>query len=90
VPATIAVSRAQPEQGAVRRWQAGHHGRLVMREMPQAVMSPQIEQFSTGSVWQVAQSGPSGVRRLTRRRRPQPRQVCRLAGSVMKQLAQIG
>ena len=90
VPAAIDVWSPQPEQVADRRWQGGHHGRPVVRDMPHPVVSPQIEQVSTGSAWQVGQSGPSRVRRLTGRRRPQPRQVSRFAGSVMKQLAQIG
>ena len=54
------------------------------------MVSPQMEQVSTGSAGQVGQSGPAAVRRSTRRRRPQPMQVSRFAGSVMKQSAQIG
>ncbi|MFF5038059.1 hypothetical protein [Nocardia salmonicida] len=49
VPAAIEASSPQPEHVAERRWQAGHQGRPVVREIPQAVMSPQTKQVSTGS-----------------------------------------
>ena len=87
VPAAIGARRPQAEQAATRRWQAGHQGRPVAREVPQGVVWPQMEQVSSGSSGQREHSGPSWVRRSTRRRRPQPMQVSRLAGSVMKQLA---
>lgn len=90
VPAAIGASWVQLEHFAERRWQVGHQGRPVVREIPQGVISPQRKQVSTGSAWQVGQSGPCVVRRLTGRRRPHPVQVSRLAGSVLKQLAQIG
>jgi hypothetical protein len=90
VPAAIGAGWVQIEQVALRRWQVGHQGRPVVREIPHGVVSPQRKQVSTGSAWQVGQSGPSAVRRPTARRRPHPRQVSRFAGSVMKQLAQIG
>ena len=38
------------EQAAVRRWQAGHQGWPVAREMPHGVIWPQMEQVSSGSV----------------------------------------
>ena len=90
VPEAIAATRPQAEQAAVRRWQAGHQGWPVAREMPHGVVWPQMEHVSSGSVRQREHSGPSGVRRWTRRRRPQPVQVSRFAGSVMKQLAHSG
>ena len=52
VPETIAERRPHAEQAADRRWQAGHQGRPVAREIPQGVFSPQIEQVSGGSVGQ--------------------------------------
>jgi hypothetical protein len=58
--------------------------------MPHAVVLAQIEQISTGSAGQLGQSGPLGVRRSTRRPRPQLMQVSRFVGSLMKQSAQIG
>jgi hypothetical protein len=50
VPAAIAVWRPQRPQSAARRWQVGHHGRPVRLEMPQGVVSPQIEQVLIGRV----------------------------------------
>ena len=90
MPEAIGATRPQAEQAAVRRWQAGHQGRPVAREMPHGVACPQTEHVSSGSVRQPEHSGPSGVRRWTRRRRPQPVQVSRFAGSVMKQFAHSG
>ena len=37
VPEAIGARRPQAEQAAVRRWQAGHQGRPVTREMPHGV-----------------------------------------------------
>jgi len=90
VPEAIAATRPHAEQAAVRRWQAGHQGWPVAREIPHGVVWPQMEHVSSGSVRQREHSGPSGVRRRTRRRRPQPVQVSRFAGSVMKQWAHSG
>ena len=52
VPAAIGARRPQAEQAATRRWQAGHQGRPVAREMPQGALWPQMEQVSSGSSWQ--------------------------------------
>ena len=90
VPEVIGATRPQAEQAADRRWQAGHQGRPVAREMPHGVIWPQTEHVSSGSVGQLEHSGPCGVRRWTRRRRPQPVQVSRFAGSVTRQLAHSG
>jgi hypothetical protein len=90
VPAASKVSLPQLEHVTVRRWQAGHQGCPVTREIPQAVVSPQNEQVVVCKSWQDGQSGPSLVRRLTGRRRPQPRHTSRLTGSRMKQFAQMG
>ena len=90
VPEAIAARRPHAEQAACRRWQAGHQGWPVAREMPHGVVSPQMEQASSGSGGQREHSGPSGVRRSTGRRRPQPMQVSRLAGSAVKQFAHSG
>ena len=64
MPAAIGARRPQAEQAATRRWQAGHQGRPVAREMPQRVW-PQMEQVSSGSSWQRGARGPSWVRRST-------------------------
>jgi len=61
-----------------------------MREIPHGVVSPQVEQVRTGSAGHREHSGPSAVRRSTRRRRPQPMQVSWFAGSVIKQFAHNG
>jgi hypothetical protein len=90
VPEAIAARQPQAEQAAFRRWQAGHQGRPVAREMPHGPAWPQMEHVSSGSARQREHSGPSGVRRSTARRRPQPMQVSRFAGSVMKQFAHTG
>ena len=50
MPEAIGATRPQAEQAAVRRWQAGHQGRPVAREMPHGVVWPQIEHVSSGSV----------------------------------------
>ena len=87
---STAAVRPQEQHRAERRWQAGHHGRPVIRDVPQGFSSPQIEQVAIGKGGQVRQIGPSGVRRLTGRRRPQLRQTSRLSGSVIKQFGHNG
>ena len=64
VPETTAEWRPHAEQAADRRWQAGHQGWPVAREMPHGVVWPQIEQISSGSAGQREHSGPCGVRSL--------------------------
>ena len=83
VPEITAAVRPHELHRAVRRWQAGHHGRPVIRDVPQGFSSPQIEQEAVGKDGQVLQIGPSGVRRLTGRRRPQLRQSSRLSGCLL-------
>lgn len=80
VPETMAAVRPQEQHRAVRLWQAGHHGRPVVRDVPQGFSSPQIEHAAVGRGGQLTQTGPSGVRVLTGRRRPQLRQTSRLSG----------
>jgi hypothetical protein len=90
VPEAIAWWRPHAEHAARRRWQAGHHGFPVAREIPHGAVWPQTVQVMTASGGQRAQSGPSGVRRSTGRTRPHPVQVSRFSGAVMKQFAQTG
>ena len=71
-------------------WQEGHHGSPVSREVPHGRPWPQTEHSSVGRGWQAGQSGPSGLRVFTGRRRPQFTQTSRLAGSVIMQFAQTG
>jgi hypothetical protein len=82
--------RPQAEQVADRRWQAGHHGWPVAREMPHGALRPHIEHVRTARVTQREHCGPSAVLRSTGLRRPQPMQVSRFAGSAMKQFAHSG
>ena len=49
VPETIARWRPQAEHAANRRWQAGHQGWPVAREVPHGVVAAQIEQVRTGT-----------------------------------------
>ncbi|GGJ99924.1 hypothetical protein GCM10011583_34160 [Streptomyces camponoticapitis] len=65
MPATTAAMLPQAEHGAERRWQSGHHGWPVVREVPQGFSSPQMLRAAVGREGQFAQSGPSGVRVLT-------------------------
>jgi hypothetical protein len=90
VPEAAGSWRPQAEHAARRRWQGGHHGSPVAREIPQGTVCPQTEQARTGREGHREQSGPSAVRRSTGRTRPQPVQVSRFSGAVTKQLAQIG
>ena len=62
VPETIGAWWPQFEQAAVRRWQVGHQGRPVAREMPQGVASPQIDHANRVSLGHLGQSGHAGVR----------------------------
>ena len=90
VPEQICPTRRQLAQRAERRWQAGHQGRPVRRDVPHGPLSWQIEQIATGKGGQAEQSGPSAVRALTGRRRPQLTQASRLAGSATRQPGQSG
>ena len=53
VPEITAAVRPHELHRAVRRWQAGHHGRPVIRDVPQGFSSPQIEQEAVGKDGQV-------------------------------------
>ncbi len=90
VPERIGATWPQLAQRAERRWQLGHQGRPVSRDVPHGPLSWQIEQVATGKLGQAAQSGPSAVRVLTGRRRPQLTQLSKLAGSATRQLGQSG
>ncbi|WP_438494427.1 hypothetical protein [Streptomyces asiaticus] len=82
MPDATAATHPQTEHGAERRWQSGHHGRPVVRAVPQGFSSPQMLQVTVGREGQLEQSGPSGVRVFTTLRRPQLMQVSRFAGSL--------
>lgn len=90
MPETTAVTSPQTEHGAERRWQSGHHGRPVVREVPQGFSSPQMLQVEVGREGQLEQSGPSGVRVFTTLRLPQLTQVSRFAGSLTRQFGHSG
>ncbi|MEU3188131.1 hypothetical protein ABZ707_28640 [Streptomyces sp. NPDC006923] len=90
MPATTAAMLPQAEHGAERRWQSGHHGWPVMREVPQGFSSPQMLQAAVGREGQFEQSGPSGVRVLTTFRLPQLMQVSRFAGALTRQFGHSG
>ena len=49
VPEAIASWRPQAEHAARRRWQAGHQGCPVAREIPHGTVCPQTEQVRTES-----------------------------------------
>ena len=91
VPPRIGRSWPQPEQRAQRCWQARHQGCPVVLEITQGAgrgrRSRRSSSSRAGSVWQ---SGPSGVRTPTGRRRPQSMQVSWLAGSVIRQFGHSG
>ena len=71
VPAAIAYGRPQAEQVAERRWQAGHHGWPVAREMPHPVVVAADRAGQHGECGASRAERPVEVRRLTGRRRPQ-------------------
>ena len=79
VPETIGAWRPQAEQAAMRRWQAGHHGCPVAREMPQGVRRAADRAgrgpAAAGSWGTAARPGSACP---TGRRRPQFRQVCQV------------
>ena len=85
----IGATRPQAEEAVVCRWQAGHQGRPVVREMPHGVAWPQTEHVSSGSVGQLERQGLRGPP-LDPRRRRLPLQVSRYAGSVTRQWAHSG
>ena len=90
VPEPTGPAWRQQEHRASSPWQAGHHGSPVRREVPQGRIWPQTEHSSAGSGGQEGQSGPSGLRVFTTRRRPQLTQTSRLTGSLIMQFAQTG
>jgi hypothetical protein len=90
VPETTAATPPQAEHGAERRWQSRHHGRPVVREIPQGFSSTQILQVAVGKEGQLWQSGPSGVRVFTTIHLPQLTQVSRFAGSLTRQFGHSG
>ena len=90
VPPRIGRASPQPAHRAQRCWQAWHHGSPVALEISQGAWRPQIEQVIVLTGRQAGQSGPSGVRTLTGRRRPQPMQISWLAGSVIRQYGHSG
>jgi hypothetical protein len=90
VPDPMSLAWPQPAHRASRALQGGHHGSPVSRESPRGRLWPQTEHSSTGSGGQQGQSGPSGLRVFTGRRRPQFTQTSRLTGSLIMQFAQTG
>lgn len=71
----------QGAQRAQRLWQARHHGSPVALAISAAAKRPQIEHVMSVGGRQLSQRGPSALRALTLRRRPQPTQTSWLAGS---------
>jgi hypothetical protein len=81
LPPRTGRSWPQPAQWAQRFWQARHHGSPVALAISAAAKRPQIEHVMSVAGRQLSQRGPSALRVLTRRRRPQPTQTSWLAGS---------
>jgi len=69
---------------------AEHHGLPVTFEITPGPVRPQTAQVRTGRGTHLPQSGPSGVRTCTGRRRPHSTQVSWLVGSVIRQCAHSG
>lgn len=90
VPPRMSRTLPQRMQRARRCRQARHHGSPVALEITAGEERPQMAQVMIATGRQVGHSGPSGVRRWTRRLRPQPRHVSWLAGSVTRQLGHSG
>ncbi|MGB8020290.1 MAG: hypothetical protein WCF04_03600 [Candidatus Nanopelagicales bacterium] len=90
VPAGVGLTCPQDTHRARRRVQAVQHGWLVILEIWHGALRAQIEQVLVVVGRHDGHVGPFGVRTLTRRVRPHPVQVSRLAGSVTRQFAQSG
>ena len=69
---------------------AEHHGLPVTFEITPGPVRPQTAQVRAGRGTHLPQSGPSGVRTCTGRRRPHSTQVSWLVGSVIRQCAHSG
>ena len=90
VPLRMGRSCPQPVQRAHRCLQARHHGCPVVLEIRHGPVWPQIAQVPVGQGRQAWQSGPSGVRTLTGRRRRQVVQVSWFAGCRSRQVGHSG
>jgi hypothetical protein len=90
VPARAGATCPQREHAAQERAHAAHHGCPVVLEIMQGPVRPHMLQVEMVRGVHVAQSGPFGVRVLTRWRRPQPVQSSRLSGSVTTQCGHNG
>jgi hypothetical protein len=90
VPARTAADWPQREQHARKRAQAPHRDWPVVLETMVGAVRPHMLQIAVLRGTQVAQTGPSALRLLTSRRRPQWMHCSRLTGSVTKHLAHNG
>ena len=90
VPAATSVMASAGEHAARRCWQAGHHGSPVVREIPQGRLAADRAGQRPAGAAAGAERPVRGARARPGGRRPQPAQVSRLAGSVIRQFAHSG
>ncbi len=90
VPARIASQRRQREHCTQARAHARHHGCPVVLEIMQGAVRAHMLQVAVARGTQLAQTGPSATRVLTRWRRPQRTHSSRLSGAATRQFGHNG